>query len=266
MGAGLGCPDWPLCHGELFPPWDLLTYIEWGHRFIASLVSLCTLGLVIIAIGFKRYRSSFGLMAVGAFLLLLIQASLGGLAVLSGLSPYVVSIHLAVGLLFLSALLMMRLRLSSREGHNDKKKHPSPLFFLLITTLVIVYAQSLLGGYVASSHAGLACPDFPMCLGRWVPPLTVGVAPHFFHRIGSVVTLLFVITTVGVALRTPLTRGLKTILSIIGIVALTQALLGVSNVIFQLPVIIRIAHLGGATLLFGLLFVAAFEVHHARVS
>src|SRR5256885_14545129 len=43
-GSGLGCPDWPLCHGRPYPPADLHAVIEYSHRTVGTIT-----GLLIIA-------------------------------------------------------------------------------------------------------------------------------------------------------------------------------------------------------------------------
>jgi len=43
-GSGLGCPDWPLCHGRPYPPADLHAIIEYSHRAVGTVT-----GVLIIA-------------------------------------------------------------------------------------------------------------------------------------------------------------------------------------------------------------------------
>lgn len=103
-GSGLGCPDWPLCHGQLVPDFaDPTTAIEWTHRTVAAIVGLIVLVTTVFAWRDRREERRIVFAATMAFILVLLQAILGGATVLSELNPYLVVAHLA----FASAFFAM---------------------------------------------------------------------------------------------------------------------------------------------------------------
>ena len=82
--AGLACPDWPLCYGEVVPPFDLKVAFEWGHRAFAGSISLGLLALSAMGWPKRALRSRL----VFAWALLLTQVVFGGLTVLLLLAPW----------------------------------------------------------------------------------------------------------------------------------------------------------------------------------
>ena len=80
--SGLGCPDWPLCHGELIPPFEFHTLVEYSHRLTGTVLGiLVIITLWVAALERKRDSVSFRL-CLGSLFLVIAAGLLGGLTVL----------------------------------------------------------------------------------------------------------------------------------------------------------------------------------------
>lgn len=105
-GAGLGCPDWPTCHGNLLPPFDdRLAVIEWSHRTVAALAGFFILGTFLAALKYRRTDRRVMLAATVAFLLLPLQAGLGAATVLSELDPVLSATHMGIAAALFGAIV-----------------------------------------------------------------------------------------------------------------------------------------------------------------
>jgi heme A synthase len=115
------------------------------------------------------------------------------------------TVHFMIGLLvFLLAFFMMTFD-GGRERPSFAFRGPAALF---LSVVALVYSQSALGAYVRHLEAGLACPDFPTCLGKWVPPLLAGpVLAHFSHRTLAYLVLLTAAMVYLFVRRDPRQRG-----------------------------------------------------------
>ena len=296
--AGLGCPDWPGCYGHVTVPNEAHElaaaqakfphqpvearkgWIEMIHRYFAS-----SLGLVILAIAFVswRQRSQGHSIGLPIFLVGLVafQGLLGMWTVTLRLYPAVVTAHLIGGMTTLASLtwLLMRQYRPTVAGGITRFKDLHGLAKIALTILAI---QIVLGGWVSTNYAALACNDFPQCHGSWAPagdyangfyPLrdlgrtATGdllhqdalTAIHWVHRIGALVTF-FVVGYLGRRLSrvTPLRR-----MSVViwGALAL-QIALGTANVLFSLPLPLAVAHNAGAALLLVVLVIVNFRLHN----
>ena len=179
LKAGLACPDWPLCHGRVIPPvrWDI--YVEFIHRVIGGITSV-----FIIILCYRRFRSYggyFKTVPVVCTLLLLIQIVLGGIVVLLKLPVDLTTLHFGNAIVIFSLVLYMYHYESEKRGPKISFSGDAALFFLIS---VLIFTQAVLGAYVRHSESGLACPDFPKCLGFWIPPGIAGsVLAHYLHRL-----------------------------------------------------------------------------------
>src|SRR5438874_5652413 len=115
-GSGLGCPDWPLCHGRLLPPLDVHAIIEYSHRSTASLTSALVVLTAVIAWLMWRQRRDILVPATLAFLLLILQVGLGAITVRLELPPMIVLAHLATAMALLGSVCVTAMSALMPEG------------------------------------------------------------------------------------------------------------------------------------------------------
>ncbi len=99
--SGLGCPDWPLCHGKVVPDFsNPNTAIEWTHRTVAAIVGVLVLLMTFFAWRDRKGEKRIVRTATLSLVLVIVQAGLGGATVLSELNPAIVVVHLSMAAAF----------------------------------------------------------------------------------------------------------------------------------------------------------------------
>ncbi|MDO8532434.1 MAG: heme o synthase [Dehalococcoidia bacterium] len=183
-GSGLGCPDWPLCHGSVIPPLNLPTLIEYSHRLAASLVSLLVLATAIVAWTARRNDRPVALAASIAFALLVAQVVLGGVTVLMELPPTIVTAHLATAEALLGVLTVLYILARRHEIFASiGARRPSPgLLWMTGAAVLSIFAIIFAGAYVRGTGATFACDGWPFC-GPELLPESGLPAIHMAHRL-----------------------------------------------------------------------------------
>ena len=277
--AGLGCPDWPGCYGHLTVP-QTQEHIEFAnnayperpveaekawnemvHRYFAAALGFFILVIFIVAVWKRDYQKPLKL---PFFLLCLVifQGMLGMWTVTLNLLPAVVMGHLLGGFTVLSCLFLLYLRMTPyRIPGGDTSLKPFAKFATI--GIAVLVCQIALGGLTSANYAALACTEFPLCEGEWTARLDLAGAfsipeaqnyefgvhdygqrmtMHIVHRIGAVVTFLY-LAWLAFSLYTKASSGVVKSLSVLmASVLVVQVLLGISNIVYSLPLTVAVAH------------------------
>ncbi|MBW4503070.1 MAG: heme A synthase [Scytonema hyalinum WJT4-NPBG1] len=225
MNAGLACPDWPLCYGELVPTkqMNFQVFLEWFHRLDAALIGVSAIALVGMSWWDRRslprwlpWASTF------ALFLIVFQGVLGGLTVTELLRFDIVTAHLGTALLFFTTLLVIGTALIPYQGTGTVGKLP----YVGLTAAILVYLQSLLGALVGS---------------RWALHQCFGISQlctvMYSHIAGVVPPTVATLAVVFLSWRTPaLHPALRRLANLAGGLLIIQLLLGVATFRLHLQV------------------------------
>jgi cytochrome c oxidase assembly protein subunit 15 len=235
------------------PPMVGGIFYEHGHRIVASFVGFLTLVLAFWTAARERRRGVRRL-AWAALAAVVVQGLLGGITVLYLLPTAVSVAHACLAQTFFCLTIALacatsREWLAAAEPSRRPEDAPGARSAWALATGV-TWAQLLLGAVMRHTGAGLAIPDFPLALGRIVPPLdTAPVVLHFSHRL----TALAVLACVGLALlRSVQSREPRLVRLgwIAACLTLAQAALGATTVLTGKAVLPTTAHVAtGAALL-----------------
>jgi len=261
---------------RIFPERPVETGKAWKemlHRYFASFLGLLILAMASIA-WMNRKQTGQQVWLPSILLgLVIFQGMLGMWTVTLLLKPAVVTMHLLAGMLTAVLLWLVSLNtFEAKQSHRGSNNIGAPLRIWAVIALVVVYCQIALGGWTSTNYVALHCWDFPTCQGQWLPEMDLqegftlwrglganyeggvlsnaaGIAVHFSHRIGALLTL-FIVGGLGIALLlTVKSRAVKLVSIIMLALLVTQISLGVANVLLRLPIPVAVSHNGVAALL-----------------
>jgi heme A synthase len=243
-GYGLGCPDWPLCYGQVIPPALTGAWVEFTHRLLGGFASLQIVLLGVFA--WRRYRSEPWVFrpAMAAVGLLVIQIGLGGLHVIFEIPPTTGLIHtgaamLIVGLVAVQVVSTWPATPSFQAAGQAILRNKRFVTWVSVTG-VVTYLLLLTGSYVTRSGASLACPSFPLC---GVDGSNALITIQMLHRyVAYTVTVLTLVMVVWLIVRQNDPRLVRLAYGV-GALLLIQLGLGMTNVLLRLPMWSRVLHL-----------------------
>jgi cytochrome c oxidase assembly protein subunit 15 len=304
--SGLGCPDWPGCYGQANPmqahaeinaaqasmPTGPVTaskaWIEMIHRYLASAVGVLIVAQMGIAwrrwlkSGRRASRFAPGL-PTALFGLVCLQGAFGAWTVTLKLQPIIVTTHLLLGLSLLGTMAWLAARQNDPISTDERA---AALRTPALMALILLALQIALGGWVSTNYAPLACTDFPLCQGVWLPhmdfidgftlwrdlgktsageylPFAALTAIHWTHRNFALV----VIACAGwVGYRAFRIEGLHETGRWLLIALAMQFVTGVSTIYLKWPLLLAVAHNGGAALLVLLLVMLNYQTRNLTVT
>jgi heme a synthase len=297
--SGLGCPDWPGCYGQANPlqahadiraaetlmPSGPVTvikaWIEMIHRYLAMAVGVLIIALMLVSWR-KWLKSSRQLvnfapgLPTALFLLVCLQGAFGAWTVTMKLQPIIVTIHLLLGLLLLAMLAILAARHSVFDAISSAARN---IFTPAAIALGLLVIQIVLGGWVSTNYAVMACTDFPLCHGMLIPPMDFEhgftwwrelgktasgdvlpvealTAIHWVHRNFAFVVIAYI---AWIAYKAYKIEALQKSGKWILIVLAVQFASGVSTIFLSWPISIAVLHNGGSALLVLLLVMLTYK-------
>ncbi|MCW5589553.1 MAG: COX15/CtaA family protein [Legionellales bacterium] len=253
-----------------YPQTPLVAYKAWAemtHRFFAGSLGILMLAITILGIRHSVRRQFPRQLAIYLFmpLLLAYQITLGMLTVTWKLLPLIVSLHLLGGMLILSTLWLVHLL--NRPWQPLSGNIPFSLRVLSALAVVLLFCQISLGAWTSTNYASLSCPGFPTCfantlLQHWdfkgafnlfhpiginyqggVLAMNVRSTIQMVHRSGAlIVSLYLVFLAAWINLRLRKLPQIKKATQWLLMLLFLQLCLGISNVLFKLPLLIAVAH------------------------
>ena len=250
-------------------------WIEMIHRYLAMTVGALILVQVGMAFGKLKSLGKFPLFcSLGLLLLVCIQGAFGAWTVTLKLQPIIVTIHLMLALFLLACLTIYAQQTWEQSASiHTLRIRPLPAQLLLIA-FVVLTIQIFLGAWVSTNYAVLACPDFPTCLGSVWPETNWGegftlwrqlglnaqgefISPtalqtiHWAHRLFAVAVLIVlgILGWKALQLTTPVLYSLGRFAKLLLAILFLQVITGISNVVFQWPLLAALLHTAGSAAL-----------------
>ena len=203
-GSGLGCPDWPLCHGRPYPAADIHSIIEYSHRSVGTITGVLLIGTVALAwVVFRQRRPLVAWLATASLVAIAAEGALGGVVVANELASWLVLVHLGLAMIilgFLIAAAVMSLPASTGASEPSFRR-------LAAVAAALTYGLLLTGSTVVASSADEGCRAWPLCASGFAFDFAGANAFTMLHRGAVLVIGAVLVYTLIQALRHPATKA-----------------------------------------------------------
>ncbi|MFF2352248.1 heme A synthase [Kitasatospora sp. NPDC058115] len=246
--SGLGCTTWPRCTDESLTPTAEMGFhgvVEFTNRMLTYVLSAAVGWAILAARCHRPWRHSLTKLGWAQFWLVMSNAVLGGITVLTGLNPYTVALHLiaAMALVWVATLMWER----SKEGDGPARPLVAEpikrLGYVLVGVIgLLVAAGTLVTG--AGHHPGTPkdnkmVPRIPLDYDR----LAQAHADLAFVSIGLSIAVIFVFA----AVKAPPAAKARARELLAGL--LLQGVIGFVQYFTDVPELLVGLHMLGATLI-----------------
>lgn len=263
-GSGLGCPDWPLCHGQLIPPFSFETLIEYSHRLSGSSLGILVIATTVMAIVYFRSNRWVLFGSITALVFVIVAGVLGGVTVLTELKWWVRLIHLAIAEIVLAAMILAAVASWLKNTNDAPPAHDGELNRLnmfVFASLIGTMGLILSGSYIVGAGAGSSCGTWPLCNGSVFPDAT-SPAIHMGHRFVAAIIGIVLGLTVFYSIRLRnATPGLAIASRLLAATFVVQIFIGAATVWGGFSAEMKAIHLSAATLVWMALLLLAALVY-----
>ena len=260
-GSGLGCPDWPTCHGGIVPPHEQEALIESTHRFVAAFVGILVIATAVLA--WRHFRGVPAVLwpAIAAVPLVGIQGVIGAITVWEELPAEIVATHLLLAMAILTVMAATALAMFNEVRGGippDQRAAAWRVGQRAIVALVLFAAVVWMGGYLGESGGSTACEGWPLCSGGVFPGADDQQITHMVHRYLAALLLVPLAWLVVAAWqeRRALRWGMH-VGRTVAVVYAAQVAIGALNVLYTFPDALTVTHTVLASLLWLALSAAA---------
>ena len=248
--SGLGCPDWPLCHGKIIPPFEFHTLIEYSHRLNGSILGILVIVLLTVCLMRYRHNKQLTIANFTAFGLVVFAGILGGITVITELAWWIRLIHLGIAQILAACLMFIAWKfLFDKVSNGFVDLSPIRAWkWKIVVCVTLVFLLILSGSYMVGIGASSSCSSWPLCKGLSIPE-GLAYQVHMGHRYISVLSLAFVgYVAIELVLHTKGNRLIKkTAHSALGLIGI-QIVVGAVTVWSGFSPHMKVAHLSIATL------------------